>query len=299
MLTQLVNICHNRYSKTKCWICSYRKNCPHDCGKCLHYIHTPSAAPAPRKYDCGHMMDYYVCKYAHKYTSELCYALQQLKDLREKSHIKVLSIGCGPCTDLLALDHLKNTGIYSCQSVDYRGIDIDTSIWKKVLGDINQIKPSPWSFCVTEADACSYIDTLYSDPWRPDVIILQYVFSDMQKHSQAEAIEHLLTVLGKYFDSCDVNTYIVCNDINLSTRYNGGREYFDVLLKKISCDTKHRQYHFNNSNKRSHFHYGNEYPNNDLVVLPPDYSSPYEPYTSCASAQAIIKKVKTDDHKRQ
>ena len=92
MLSKLTSLCCERYKKSKCWTCSYRKYCPHDCGRCLHYIHTPSAAPAPRKYDCGRMMDYYVCKYSHKYMSELYYAFKQLRDVRTIDKLKVLSI---------------------------------------------------------------------------------------------------------------------------------------------------------------------------------------------------------------
>lgn len=291
MILQLVNSCDNRYRKSKCWLCSYRKNCPHDCGKCLHYIHTPTAAPAPRKYDCGQMMDCYVCKYANKYTSEMYYALFQLKDLREKQKLNILSIGCGPCTDLLALDLLRQNGEYSFDTLNYKGIDIDTTIWKKVLADIDSLRPQEYSFNVLEADACTYIDTMVKDSWRPDIITLQYVFSDMQKNSKVASIEHLLTVLGKYIDSYSANTYVVCNDINLSTQYNGGREYFDGLLKKITTNTECRRYHFNNSNKTGHLNYGSEYRDNSLVITPPASLSNYEPYMSCASAQMIIKKV--------
>ena len=291
MIFQVVASCHNRYSKSKCWFCSYKKNCPHDCGRCLHYIHTPSAAPAPRKYDCGHMMDYYVCRYAHKYTSELCYAFRKLKDVRDKKSIKVLSIGCGPCTDLLALDLLRKREEYAFETLEYRGIDINTGIWKKVLSDIYSYTPNGYDVSIVEADACTYIDVLEKEDWRPDVIVLQYVFSDMQKNSATESIEHLLNALGKYVSSCSENMYVVCNDINLSTRLNGGREYFDVLLNKIQGSKEYRQYHFNNSKKKNHYNYGREYPENSLVVSPSEDLLDYEPYLSCSSAQMIIKRV--------
>ena len=56
-LLTLVNKCNERFKRSKCWICKYRKYCPHDCGRCLHYVHSPNAAPLPRKYDCGRMCD--------------------------------------------------------------------------------------------------------------------------------------------------------------------------------------------------------------------------------------------------
>ena len=39
--------------------------------------------------------------------------------------------------------------------------------------------------------------------------------------------------MAKYIHICDDNTYIVCNDINLSRQYMGGREFFDILDDKI------------------------------------------------------------------
>lgn len=292
MVDKLIELSDTRFKKSKCWLCSYRKNCPHDCGKCLHYIHTPNIAPAPRKYDCGKMCDYYVCKYSHKYMSELYYAFYNLKYLKNVEKLKVLSIGCGPCTDILALDILRNEGVYNYKSLEYRGIEINTRIWKKIHEDIKQIAPVDYSIKIIQEDACDYVDKLDNDSWTPNVIVFQYVFSDMQKHSDESKILHLLSVIGNYISQhCDVNTYIVCNDINLSRVYNGGREFFDILHKNITCPTNSSRRHFHNNNKRRHYNYGDEYNNNILVRSIPKSILGYEPYDSCASAQLIIKKV--------
>ena len=298
MINQLVQMSDGRYRTSRCWQCSYKKNCPRDCGRCLHYIHTPSAAPAPRKYDCGKMCDYYVCKYSHKYMSELYYAFYNLTDLRTLDDLKVLSIGCGPCTDLLAFERLRKEGIYNFKSLEYRGIEIDTRIWKRIYCDIKQIAPANYDIQIIDEDACDYVDRLYDDEWRPNVIVFQYVFSDMQKHSDEDKIQHLLSAMSNFIShSCDINTYVVCNDINLSRAYNGGREFFDILCQKITCPKIISKRHFYNNNKRSHFEYGNEYRHNELVCSIPDYIWDYDPYTSCASAQLIIKKVIENDNK--
>ncbi|MBQ4603384.1 MAG: hypothetical protein IJB16_02175 [Clostridia bacterium] len=214
-----------------------------------------------------------------------------MKDLKKLDALKVLSIGCGPCTDLLAFNLLNQEGVYSFKTLDYRGIEIDTRIWKKVHEDLEQIAPQNYSIEIINADACEYVDNLLEQNWKPDVIVFQYVFSDMQKHSDKSKIDHLISVMGNYVSQCNNNTYVVCNDINLSRTYGGGREFFDILLQNISCQTKSSQRHFNNSNKRSHFNYGEEYRNNSLASDIPTYLHNYEPYDSCSSAQLIIKKV--------
>lgn len=290
MLNELVRLCDERYQSHHCEECSYDIYCPNDCEKCLKYIHYPQDAPAERKYDCKRMMDYYVCKYAHKYTSELIYAFSMLRDLRNKRHLNVLSIGCGPCTDLFALNYLNNKGTYNYTTIDYRGVEINTEIWSNIYNDIVDIIPRSWSFEVIPEDICDYIDILLQQDWKPDLVVMQYVFSDMHKHTQPQVITAMISSLAQYIDSCDKNTYVVCNDINLTVNRNGGREYFDQLYHKMCTRSTPRKFHFDNSNKPKHYEYGYEYESNALIVYPGNELASYHPYKSCASAQMIIKK---------
>ena len=290
MISELVKLCDERYQTQHCESCTYGTNCPRSCETCLEYIHFPQRAPVERKNDCQRMMDFYVCKYAHKYTSELIYAFSLLKDLKVKRHLKVLSIGCGPCTDLLALDYLVRAGEYGFVTLDYQGVEINTEIWNNIYDNIYDLKPQSWSFEVIPRDICDYIDTLLRQDWKPDLIVLQYVFSDMRKHTPSQTITTMIDSLALFIDSCEKNTYIVCNDINLSIDRGGGREYFDRLYRKMSTRTTPHRYHFNNINKSNHFDYGDEYGSNDLIVVPGDNLDDYQPYKSCASAQMIIKK---------
>lgn len=126
LIDEIVDFCDTKYRNSKCNRCdncSYGDNCPGSCERCLHYIHTPTSAPAPRIYDCSNMACYYTCKYSYKYMSELINAFSNLRDLKYKSHIKVMSVGCGPCTDLFALDFLRQDGVFKFDSVEFRGID--------------------------------------------------------------------------------------------------------------------------------------------------------------------------------
>lgn len=290
MISELVRSCDERYQSRRCIDCSYSRYCPHDCEKCLEYIHFPQRAPAERRYDCKRMMDFYVCKYAHKYTSELIYAFSMLRDLQTRRHLNVLSIGCGPCTDLLALNHLQSDGTYNFSTIDYRGVEINTEIWSDIYNDISDMIPRNWSFEIIPEDICDYVEILLQHNWKPDLIIMQYVFSDMHKHTMPQKIATMIRSLAQYIDSCDINTYVVCNDINLSIDYGGGREYFDRLYNRMHTHATSHRFHFFNSNKPRHFDYGSEYPSNELIVWPGRELAGYQPYLSCASAQMIIKK---------
>lgn len=71
--------------------------------------------------------------------SELVYALSQVKDLRDKKHLRVMSVGCGPCTDLFALDYLNENGIFKFETIEYRGIDLAKTVWGEIHKQIKNI----------------------------------------------------------------------------------------------------------------------------------------------------------------
>ncbi|MBS5691732.1 hypothetical protein AAAY30_01580 [Ruminococcoides bili] len=124
------------------------------------------------------------------------------------------------------------------------------------------------------------------------MIVFQYVFSDMEKHCDSVRLHEFISKLATFVnDAMRKNTYIVLNDINLSTQMGGGRELFDELADQINNANK-RRLHFKNNNKPNHYNYGEEYKDNSLIVANPQFVNEYNPYDSCASAQMIIKKVK-------
>lgn len=135
--------------------------------------------------------------------------------------------------------------------------------------------------------------------WVPNLIVFQYVFSDMEKHSDAKNINDFIETFAQYYNEKVVpNTYIILNDINLGRGYGGGRDYFDQLRNKL-CSSISRKGRFCNDNSKSIYYprgypYGEnsdgEFPKNENRF---DWSpwEKYSPFDTCASAQMIIKKV--------
>lgn len=130
---------HRMLQNKQCSGCSYGEFCPHNCEKCLDAIHNPNhaceGAPA-RKYDCVHMADVYTCKYSCRYTSEIMYALERCIDLHDVASLEVLSFGCGPCTDLFAIESLRGKSVLSFEEIEYRGVDYSETVWKNIHQDI-------------------------------------------------------------------------------------------------------------------------------------------------------------------
>lgn len=139
-LYELVEKCNYRNggesTHEQCVDCTYGDSCPHDCKLCLEYVHYPQRATKARKYDCTHMADSYYCKYSFRYASEIVYGIKQFAEIRNKDNLKVMSVGCGPCTELAAIDYLRQKNELNYTTLEFRGIDPLDGVWKHIWGDI-------------------------------------------------------------------------------------------------------------------------------------------------------------------
>ena len=302
MLDTILTKCDERYRKknNQCNDCSYNFFCCHDCGVCLNQIHFPSSAPlgtSSRKYDCPHMADYYTCRFSGRYSSEIIHALRHFIDLKHKKVLNVLSFGCGPCTDLFAIDYMHQNGELDFQKLIYCGIDYSEDVWKNVHGDIKEFSNEKFTIRFYYDDMCEIISTIAQWEGTPDLVVFQYVFSDMHKHTGMKKTLDFISKFADYFNNkMSPNTYILLNDINLGIGYGGGREYFDILYKKLA-DSTDRRGRFHNDEDTSYYSGGypygedsyGEFPNNANFFNTNKWSD-YSPKKTCASAQMYIKK---------
>jgi SAM-dependent methyltransferase len=246
------------------------------------------------------MADCYTCKYSYRYTSEIIYALQRLTDIHTKRLLKVLSFGCGPCTDLFAFDYLKNNGTLKYAQLEYHGIDYSKKVWDAIHRDIRQIKNDNITVEFFYEDACQFINTIGNIQWIPDLMVFQYVFSDMRKHLTPEAVTSFISKVADYINSVmRVNSYIILNDVNLGIDYRGGREYFDKLHSKLNNVAMQRGRFCNDNSRSSSFprgyNYGDdsdgEFPaNRNFFIWDAQWQNKYSPFDTCASAQMLIKR---------
>lgn len=295
--------CNNRYNihrknnmgNESCRTCSYGSFCPKDCEKCLMYIHFPQNAPLPRNYDCVHMSEFYTCKYANKSASEMVHALSAVNILTWKRNIKVLSIGCGPCTDLYALDYWLDTYRLDKKKLKiyYWGLDLN-HIWYLIHSDIKAYYKfynlGEWNLNFSQMDVCKDFENFPRYHWTPDIIILQYFLSDLVKHSGKDKATQFIHKLASYFNNFMLpNSYIIINDINLTVEMLGGREYFDILESEMQNCKVIRKGYFQRPNKKD-FVYGDLYESNGILF--PIKFNFYSPFDYCASAQLVIEKRK-------
>lgn len=113
LIDEIVSKCDKRYSNLadcQCEDCPCETECSHDCKECLENVHFPDRTTIRREYDCVNMADCYYCKYSYRYASELIYGLRQFRDIKNRDILKVMSVGCGPCTELAAIDYMLSKG---------------------------------------------------------------------------------------------------------------------------------------------------------------------------------------------
>lgn len=111
--------------------CNYRNTCCPDyddaecnCKDYLDDIHFHRNL-LRKNYDCERLWDFYLCRYSHKYCSEILYALEECVDLNRYPFFHILSLGCGAAPDLMAFDYLNCE-----QDISYYGIDINNYLEK-------------------------------------------------------------------------------------------------------------------------------------------------------------------------
>ncbi len=279
--SDLIRYCSEKYNATpQCQDCamgSCKKNCGSDCYNCLNHIHNYNNKTD--HYSCLKITYNYILKHGHRYASEISKAVSDIKSSLDKNNpVCVLSVGCGPSTELYGSIHALDD-----MTVNYIGFD-KNNIWNDIQEfNKNIFKQTRHNVMYSTDDFFDFMQ----QPMCVDILILNYFFSDLIKFNAditESFIEKLsiLVNLGKFKN-------IIVNDIPLF--YNNGTGYvcMENLDKKISLIEKEVQ--------RRHFAQPNEYQIAYGCKLDDELSIPvkepvvqkFSPFGTCGSIQLIIK----------
>ena len=273
LIDEIIKYCDSNYSQCS-QNCGRQENCSCNCRYCLDIIFRGN--PPSRAYDCYRMVNFYVCKYAYKYATEMIYALNDL-DLDFNFNPKILSVGCGPGTELLALDYLHT---HSSFDFEFIGLDIN-DIWEKVHNEIQ----SQYSVITSSSVKFEYDGNNtneYIENWA-NIVIFQYVFSDISHFSDFDTyIASILPSLNKL----PSGSYIIINDINSNTK--------DLMIefsnKLQSFDVKKFYFPFPRYSR-----FGNAYGDGSSTIslkftIPFRIKLKYDSLETCTSVQMILRK---------
>ena len=273
-LSKLTDYCHSKYYRpAKCSSC--QNNCKENCKACLHdmfYDHRE------RIYNCDNIIYCYTCRYIYKYSSEIIHVLKTipLNFWPKIGHLKILSIGCGPCSELFAFDYFntKNENIFN---IDYTGYDINT-IWKEINNYTKSLFSFPIKYCYHDV----FID--YSDQTvgkeYPNIVILNYILSDINFHKK-DTKTFLDELNQKIIINMNQHSLVFINDINnLAVRNTF------IYLANLVNPNKYLKYYFNGYGS-----FGNQHNSTDVFYsIPFPIKRTFGSHNYCSSAQTLIVK---------
>lgn len=300
LLNNIVDYCYNDY-----WIhrhnCFCDDSCSANCNVCLEKIHFNKVL---RHYDCRSMIDYYVCKYIYRQASEMAALLRCLPWPRALRSMRVLSIGCGSCSDLYAfLYHMAQKG--SQLKLQYLGVD-KNYLWQLVHRCIVH-----WADDYNLDVAFKYanvLDLFNKDDVRnkfglPDVLVMQYFLSDMARVTAVKNMCQLIDdIVCQIIKRMPDGSLIIINDINARQHtffrqlvsFPTARYYFEYLEQQVlslSPRSKVWKFHFPLVGRRKYYRYGWKHPGNDILFAVPAYiKKNFSPWEKCGSAQLVIRK---------
>lgn len=292
LFEMVVNYCHRQYTSAGCEKCDHSDGCPGNpcgnCKQCLEEVHYPFRYLNGRNdYDCDRMMHFYVCDYTEKYASEMLYLMRKSTALNEIEDYHVLSIGCGACPDLMAMERYCHE-ISATKSISYLGIDINER-WRNIHQEISKYKTT-----TIQNTRFEYLDAVTDNFTIADanVVVLQYVISHFYNNGQ-------ITQIKKFFQKMidaiiskrqkEVPLVILINDVNSNNR---GRDYFADLLNELKNSDFHGsygKYYFDYNIVNPAQRYGIKHESREtLFNLPREFGRIYQPWRDCSSAQLLI-----------
>ncbi|MBG0785400.1 MAG: hypothetical protein H0S79_09875 [Anaerolineaceae bacterium] len=280
LIDNIVHFCDTQYRENKCENCVQKSKCNNDCFSCLNDIHWHENK-IRTDYDCVHLLDYYVCRYSHKYCSEIIYALEML-DFSEYPYFNILSLGCGGAPDLMAFDY-KNYN----KDITYIGYDKNIH-WEKVHNEIiNQFTNGQARFNRGTNVLDFFIDHTTSNF---NIVVIEYLISCFYRQVGEQG-------LIKWFDQLanqiiqnkpgDSPLLIIINDVD---SINTGRDSIPLLRSAIENLGFNVSIEYKMQFKPQKFYKGSErYPSQaNKFQIPDGIRDRYHVAITCESVQLIL-----------
>ena len=254
----------------------------YECSKQIHFPDDYSGTIHRISYDCQKLIYYYACRYTWKYCSEIMYALE-LFDLSRYKQFDMLSIGCGPSPDLMALECENRDH----KTISYTGIDINP-YWGRLHECVQ-------NYCQSSGNmSCRYyytdiVEFLNVNRMQANIIVMSYIISSIPASERIDRVNELYKLLIHQVVSCKGQEplLIVINDID---RWSI-RPYFSLFVTRLGEAGFHGVYF------RRHFKTrGMDYNDGSVQYsscankfsIPADKVSKFDCAVYCSSAQYII-----------
>jgi hypothetical protein len=159
----------------------------------------------------------------------------------------ILSIGCGPCPDLMAFEFMRQ----KLKPINYYGIDIN-KYWEPIHGKIKEYSQKIKNFNVQfEYKDVNALNNFIKQT-DINIFVLQYFFSFFYIHGNPKDVSPFMDKLIEYLSISfkkNKSIFIIINDTNTN---NLGRDiYPSMLIEEIGKIFKgtYREYYFDHKLK--------------------------------------------------
>ena len=287
-LDEFLNWCDTKYTSAPHCQCgaactngSYCGGVQTNCYQCIKRVH--SYRNSKVHYNCDKMLYYYALKHTYRFGAEIFFELWRLRnDIANWPDIYIASIGCGPCSELFGALSFWRTRGKSDALFHFRGFDTEP-LWLPIMQQVCN--------CFNIADVLAvgqdaFVNYELSQE-RIDIIVLNYMLSDMKKFHDAQYqsfLQSLISLIKKKHPK-----YLLVNDIYLRVSLTASKELVTQLKQSgIGYKIWQGQYHHYNP---SIGRWGNviqkqSYAMNDAVIV-----NKYAPFSEVNGIQTIVKFV--------
>lgn len=258
--------------------------------KCFNEIYQPDNNKNGRlKYNCPKLVNQYVYRQLDKHASEIFHALVSFCSNKIKAYenFNVLSLGCGPATELVAIEYFNEISSLNKQ-INYYGLEIENTwdIIQKKIQEYTENDTFLRNVNFLQNDAIKLLDIEILTDKKFNLIILNYIISSLIADGNDDKISELFSNLAKLIIKNQINDCIfIINDMNLDIR--GLNKFIDLLesLKNNNIEI------FSYEPKYFYHHrlepYGEKYLNNK-TIFETHYDKTAFRNNTCTSAQLLI-----------
>lgn len=285
-LDQFLNWCDQMYTNTPhcqcgnaCTNSNYCGGIQTNCYECIKRVH--SYRNSKVHYNCDKMLYYYALKHTYRFGAEVFFELEKLRnDVLNWPEIYITSIGCGPCTELFGVLSLWRTLGKTDACFHFRGFDTEP-LWRPIMNRV------PSFFNV--ADVRTFGQDAFAfhgqSRERMDVIVLNYMLSDMKKFYAAQYPVFLNNLINLIVQKCP--KYLLVNDIYLIVSLAASKDLVTKLKQSgISYKIWMGQYHYYNPSIGK---WGNVITKQPFAMNDAAIVNKYTPFPEVNGIQTIVK----------
>jgi hypothetical protein len=275
----------------KCTCSCAVKNTCRECLSDIFWVHKE------RTYKCNNITVSYLCCYLNRYSSEIAVLFQTLHDMGvNPAGGKILSIGSGPSTEVVALNYAhENLGLFP-DGIKYYGFD-PNRIWKPLNAlqkdlcdrfcDSLELHYYYKNFDIASAAVLSNFN----------IVILNYLLSDIYVHNGNKELSEYLAQIKIALPNMRKGSLLIINDVNSCYEGRDQIESFGRELQQIDEYEVGGFYFENLAHPEAHFSgitCNYKYQNSRLLFSTPEtISDRFDPTGSVnkmGSSQLVIRK---------